>query len=104
LVKIGSSYLCDVTVPHDIEVRSVNKLIAETKHYSLRIVKNGKIGLSSYTMAGMFLNGVKIKWLYTVCVKAGDVVSLVSVEDGPSFTFHADVSTISSNNVGDVNG
>jgi hypothetical protein len=41
---------------------------------------------------------VKIKWLYTVYVEAGDVVSLVSVEDGPSFTFHTDVSTISSNN------
>jgi hypothetical protein len=30
------------------------------------------------------------------------VVSLISVEKGPSSTFHTGVSTISSNNVGDV--
>lgn len=93
-----------MTVPYVITERSVYKRIAETKHCSLRALKNGKIGLSSYTMAGSFLNGVKLKWLYTVYVKAGDVVSLVSVEDGPSFTFHTDASTISSNDVGYVNG
>lgn len=59
----------------------------------------GKLGCRVTRWPARFSTyGVKIKWLYTVYVEAGDVVSLVSVEDGPSFTFHTDVSTISSNN------
>jgi pSer/pThr/pTyr-binding forkhead associated (FHA) protein len=99
---VGRSYLCDVTVPPEIAVRSVYKRIAETKHCKLTRLENGKIGLTGYTMAGTFVNGVKVKFLYTAILKDGDVVSLISVEKGPSSTFHTGVSTISSNNVGDV--
>lgn len=48
---------------------------------------------------------MKVKFLCTVNVKDGDVVSLIYVEKGPSFTFHTYLLNHSSNAVCDgVNG
>jgi hypothetical protein len=91
-----------VTVPPAIVVRSVYKRIALSKHCTLRRLANVKTALTGHTVAGTFVNGVKVKFLYTVTVKDGDVVSLISVEEGPSFTFHTGVATSSSSNVCDV--
>jgi hypothetical protein len=68
-------------------------------------MQNRKIVLSAHSVAGLFVNGVKVKFLCTVNVKDGNVVSLIYVEKGPSFTFHTDLSNRSSNAVCDgVNG
>lgn len=76
-----------MTVPPAIVVRSVYKRIALSKHCTLRRLENGKTALTGHTVAGTFVNGVKVKFLYTVTVKDGDVISLISVEESQASHF-----------------
>lgn len=87
-IRVGLRYLCAVPVPYTTSPRHVYKRISENWHCKLTKCSNGKIMLRSYSMVGTFINGVKVKFLNTATVEEGDVVSLISAEEGPTFTFH----------------
>ncbi len=61
-------------------------------------MRDGKAVLSAHSVARTFGNIVKGKFLSTVTVKDGDVVSFIFVGEGPRFTFTTDVSNSSSSN------
>lgn len=82
--------MCAVTVPPASAERAVYKRVALDKHCTLRRHGNGKIVLRSFTVTGTYVNSEKVKFLYAATVRDGDVISLVSLEDGPWCTFYTD--------------
>lgn len=91
-LRVGLSYLCAVPVPPKTTSLRLYKRISESRHCTLTRNSNGKIRLTNYSMIGTFINGVRVKFMRTAPVEDGDVVALISCEDGPTFTFHTQLS------------
>lgn len=91
-IRVGRSYLCAVPVPSPTAARRVLNRISEKRHCTLTRHSNGKMRLTGYSAVGTFINGVRVKFLRSAPVEDGDVVSLISGEEGPTFTFHTKLS------------
>lgn len=63
------------------------------KHCTIRRLENGKFMIRPYSLASTFVNTVKVKLFTAAYLRDGDIVSLVSLEYGPWFTFHTDEPT-----------
>jgi hypothetical protein len=88
-------------VPRAGAERTAYKRVGLVKHCTLHRLENGKVLLRPYAIAGTYVNSAKVKLFTTKIVGDGDIVSLVSLENGPWFTFHTDEP---SRDVGGVDG